>query len=136
MTTLKLIGTYRVSVSDEELQFITEEVTGSRERTQEEVGGLALAEVEVQGARKDFDVGLLHQQGSQQVAHDERYFTVDGLQLIGSDRPDQPDFRVCFFLHYFDPSKTITSPYGDITPAGLTEMPDRLLSVCVYEHPG
>ena len=136
MATLKLIGAYRVQVSDEELRFITEEVTLSAERTQEEIGGLALLEVEVHGAPKDFDVGLFHQEGSEQAAYDERYFSADGLQLLGSDRPDQTDFRVCFFLHYFDPSKKITSPYGDMTPPGLSEMPQRLTEICVYEHPG
>jgi hypothetical protein len=136
MTTLKLIGIYRVPVSEEELRFITQEVTGSLARTREEVDGLALLEVEVHRAAKDFDVGLLHQVGLDQVAYDEHYFSTDGLQLLGSDRPEQPDFRVCFFLHYFDQSKIITSPYGDMTPTGLKEMPERLAEICIYEHPG
>ena len=136
MATLKLIGTYRVQVSEEEVRFITEEVTLSPKRTQEEIGGLALLEIEVRGAPKDFDVGLFHQDGSQQVAYDERYFSVDGSQSLGSGRPAQPDFRVCFFLHYFDASKKVTSPYGNLMPTSLTDMPERLAEVCVYEHPG
>ncbi len=44
-----------------------------------------LLEIEVRGAPPDFDVGLIHQEGSTQVAYDERYFTVDGSQLLGSD---------------------------------------------------
>jgi hypothetical protein len=136
MTTLKLIGTYRVPVSEEELRFITEEVTGNSERTQEEVGGLALLEIEVRGASMDFDVGLLRQEGSDQVAYEERYFTVDGSQSLSLDKPAQSDFRVCFFLHHFDASKNVRSPYGDVTPTRLTDMPDRLSEVCVYEHPG
>ena len=136
MTTLNLIGAYRVRVSEEEVRFITKQVTGSAERTQEEIGGLALLELEVRGAPKDFDVGSFHQDGSEQVAYDERYFSTDGSQLLGSDRPQQPDFRVCFFLHYFDPSKKVTSPYGDVAPTGLTDMPDLLEEICVYEHPG
>lgn len=135
MTTLTLIGVYRVQVSEEELLFMTENITLSPERTQEEVGGLALLEIEVRGAPPDFDVGLIHQEGSTQVAYDEHYFTVDGSQLLGSDLPKQPDFRVCFFLHYFDPSKTITSTYGELTHARLTDMPERLAEICVYEHP-
>jgi hypothetical protein len=136
MTTLKLIGTYRVSVSEEELRFITEKVTGSAEWTREEVSGLALLEVEVRGAPEGFARGEFHQAGSDQVAYDERYFSVDGLELIGSDPPGVADFRVCFFLHYFDPSKGISSPYGDLPAGSLREMPERLAKICVYQHPG
>jgi hypothetical protein len=136
LTALKLIGTYRVSVSDEELQFITDEVTGNEERTREEVDGLVLLELEVRNAPADFDPEKFHQIGSQQVAYDERYFTVEDLELIGSERPGTPHFRICFFLHHFDPSIMITSPYGEMTSTGLADMPDRLASDCIYEHPG
>lgn len=136
MATLKLIGAYRVSVSEEEQRFMTEEVTGSAERTQEELDGLVLLELEVRGARNDFDVGLLHQVDSEQAPYNERYFTVDGLQTLGSDPPAILDFRVCFFMHYFDPSKAITSPDGDLEAPQLGDMPERLSDVCVYEHPG
>lgn len=136
MTTLKLIGIYRVPVSEEEFRFIKDKVTQNLEDAQEAVDGLALLEVEIRGAPNDFDIGLLHQEWTGQVPYDERYFTGDGSQLLGSERPDQPDFRVCFFLHYFEPSTAITSPYGDILPTGLTDMPERLAAVCVYTHPG
>ena len=126
MTTLTLIGAYTVAVSGEELRFITEEVTRNVESAREEVRGLALLEIEVHGASSNFDIGLLHQEGSEQAAYDERYFTVDGLHLLGSDRPDLPDFRVCFFLHYFHPSKKITSPYNDMKATHLKETPARL----------
>ena len=136
MATLKLIGAYRVSVSEEEQRFITEQVTGRAERTQEDLDGLALLELEVRGARSDFDVGSLHQVDSDQAPYEERYFTVDGLHALGSDPPAIPDFRVCFFLHYFDPSKAITSADGDLEALRLGDMPERLANVCVYEHPG
>ena len=136
MTMLKLIGTYRVSVAEEELRFVTEEVTGSEERTQEEVGSLALLEIEVRGASENFDVGLFHQAGSEQAPYDERYFSVDGAQVFGSDRPEVPDFRVCFFLHYFDAAKPVISPDGELVPSGLADLPERLAEICVYEHPG
>ena len=136
MATLKLIGAYRVSVSEAEQRFITEEVTGSAERTQEELGGLALLELEVRGAHNDFDLGSLHQVDSDQAPYDERYLTVDGLQMLGSDPPAIPDFRVCFYVHYFDPTKAISSPDGDLEAPRLGDMPERLSNVCVYEHPG
>jgi hypothetical protein len=58
------------------------------------------------------------------------------MQVLGSDRPAQSEFRVCFFLHYFDLSKRVTSPYGDMRPPAPTDMPQSLEAICVYEHPG
>ena len=67
MTTLKLIGTYRVRVPEEELRFIAEHVTRSAAEAQQEVDGLALLEVEVHDASNDFDIGSFHQDYSDQV---------------------------------------------------------------------
>ena len=136
MTTLKLLGAYRVRVAEEELRFITEHVTGSAERTRRELAGLALLEVEVRGADDEFDVGVLHPPGSDQVPYDERYFSLDGLRLFGAERPDVPDFRVCFFLHFLDVTQPIASPEGDLVPPELAETPQRLAELCIYKHPG
>lgn len=136
MTTIKLIGAYRVSVSPEERHFITAEVTGDAAKTEEELSRLALLEIEVRGARDDFDVGSFHQPDSDQVAYDEQYFSVDGLRPRGQVRPAVADFRVCFFLHHFEISEGITSPYGELKSLALAEMPQRLARVCVYKHPG
>lgn len=137
-TQLKLIGVYRVSVSDEELRWIAEEVTLSMERALEEVGALVLIEMEVRGAPADFDLGRFHQDGSDQVPYDEKYFSIGGSEIVvdGFDTPNQRDFRVCFFLHYFDATKKIVSPYGEFVPTEIMEMPERLRAVCIYEHPG
>jgi hypothetical protein len=138
MTHIRLIGVYRASVSEDELRFIAEEVTLSMQRAQEEIKGLALVEIEIRGATKEFDLLLLHQDGSDQVAWDEKYFSVDGREVLGgsSEKPDQPDFRACFFLHHFEPTKGIVSPYGNLAPSEISEMPERLARVCVYAHPG
>ncbi len=137
MTQLTLLGIYRVQVSDEELRFI-EKVAGSLENAKKLVDGLVLLELEVRGATKEFDLGLLHQVHSYQVAWDERYFAIDGSELATErfERPNQPDYRVCFFLHEFDPILGIVSPYGELSPSKVTAMPERLRKICVYEHPG
>jgi len=125
-------------VSEEELRFIAEEVTGSMERAREEISGLVLVEIEIRGASHEFDIGRFHQDGSNQVAWDEKCFSVDGSKMMadGSKKPDQPHFRVCFFLHYFEPTERIVSQDGEMVPGEVTEMPERLRKVCVYEHPG
>ncbi|MCU0951007.1 MAG: hypothetical protein MUC68_08045 [Burkholderiaceae bacterium] len=108
MATLKLIGAYRVSVSEAEQRFITEDVTASAERTQEELGGLALLELEVRGAHNDFDVGSLHQVDCDQAPMTSATYQSTDYRRSGRTPPAIPDFRVCFFFHYFDPSKAIS----------------------------
>ena len=74
MTSLALIGIYGVRVSDEEMGFIVDEVCGSMAEAEEEVADLALVEIQVSDAADDFDLGLLHQEGSDQAPWDEKYF--------------------------------------------------------------
>jgi hypothetical protein len=136
MATAKLIGIFSVRVSQAEWRWVTENVTGDPKQTEVELGSLALLEVEIRESTADFDVGLFHQADSDQVAWLERYFTSDGLNYLGDTRPEISNFRVCFFLHYFDPERVIVSPYGILQPMAGTEMPKRLSSICVYEHPG
>jgi len=138
MTRITLVGLYRVAVAEKELRFIAEEITGSMSKAKEEVSGLTLVEIEVRGAPADFDVARFRQPGSEQVAWAEKYLSLDGAAVLsdGSRKPAQSDFRVCFFLHRLDASQQIHSPYGSLGPAEVTEMPERLSRICVYEHPG
>jgi len=106
MNSLSLIGTYRVDVSEGEMRFIAEHVCGSMESAFQEVAGLTLVEIVVRNASPDFDIGLLHQEDTDQVAWDEHYFSVDGTELL-NQQPRTGDFRVCFFLHLFQVTKKI-----------------------------
>lgn len=137
MTNIKLLGAYRVAVTDEELEFIAE-VTGGEDEAREFVEQLALIEIEVKEAPADLDLTTWHQEESDQVPYDEVYFSLDGSEILarGFDKPDAPDYRVCFFLHCFDPDRLIFTPYGTLQPIALTEMPAALADVCHYEHPG
>ena len=110
MATPTLIVAHRVSASEQEQRFIIEGVTGGAERMHEELDGPALLGLEVRGARSDFDVGSLREVGSERVPRDERGFSDDGLETLGSDPPAASDFRACFFRPCIDHSRAITSP--------------------------
>lgn len=138
MNSLNLIGIYGILVSDDEMRFIADEVCAGMEEAEQEVAGLVLVEIQVSDASEDFDVGLIHSEGSDQAPWDEKYFSIDGHLLVGdgSKRPPSGEFRVCFFLHRFDPESEIVSPYGHLKCVAVTEMPERLSKICIYEHPG
>jgi hypothetical protein len=136
MTWIRLIGTYTVEVPDSERRWLTEEVTNSVEATEEELAGLVLLEIEVEDESNNFDVGKLRQRDSDQAPWLEMYFSPDGTEFLGLERPPLSRFRVCYFLHHCDPSEPITSPYGTIIPGRPSPTPERLRGECIYEHPG
>lgn len=136
MTHVTLVGTYRVVISAEELEFMAKSVHGI-ENARAEVARTVLVEIEVHGAESDFDIGQFELPWDQ-VAYDEVYFALDGTKFntSGFDRPDAADFRVCFYLHDFDAGDTIITPYGNLKTGALTDIPERLAKHCVYQHPG
>ncbi len=136
MTSLVLVGIYQVNVSAEEMRFVTDEVTQDESLTDHELERLTLLEVLVSEASPGFDVGLLQQEGSDQAPWLERYFSADGQQYLGEQCPSLPEFRVCFFMHFFLPGVALQSPYGNVASTPITAMPARLEHVCKYEHPG
>jgi hypothetical protein len=138
MTSLALLGCYKVDVSPEERSFITAEVTGNEDLTNQELADLVLLELLVSEATSEFDVGLLEQEDSAQAPWLERYFDADGVRYLGEEVPRVSEFRVCFFLHHFQARGAIRSPYGNVPvdAVPVTAVPDRIASVCTYEHPG
>jgi hypothetical protein len=137
MPHLNILGAYFVNVEPSERRWVTDNVTLDEDATDVELGRLALLEVAVESNDSDdFDVGTLHQHGSEQRPWLERYFSADGKHFLGEDRPLQRNYRVCFFLHHFDASKPIVVPTGSLKVDGLSPMPAHLVGVCRYEHPG
>jgi hypothetical protein len=136
MTSLRLVGSYEVPVSQEERQWITDKVTGSAAATDVELQDLALLELEVEDETHVFDLSQLLQQGSQQAPWMERYFSADGIRFLGEVKPALTRFRLCFYWHHCDASALIVSPYGTFMPGVRVPMPERLKRFCRYEHPG
>jgi hypothetical protein len=135
MTKISLIGTYRVTVTDDELQFMAKCLHGV-ENARDELSRTALIEIEVRDADSDFEIGEIDLPWDQ-VPYDEIYFALNGIDVIarGSDKPVVADFRACFYLHDFDAGDTIESPYGDLKTGEIVDLPERLARECVYQHP-
>ena len=123
-----------MSVSELEREFITREVTLDPLKTDAALSDLVL--VEVEDPAHEFDVGLLRQQGSEQVPWLERYFSGDGAEFLAEEKPDLTEYLVCFFIHHFDPSEAIVSPYGVHFSSPSSVLPVRFREACKYEHPG
>lgn len=137
MTQIKLLETYRVTVPDEELEFMSQMMHG-RENALDAISRIVLVEIEVRDADSDFDLGQFVTIGDQ-VPWDEKYFSLDGTSGIpvhSFERPSASNFRVCFFLHEIETGDTITTPYGELELGEPTDMPERLAKICIYESPG
>ncbi len=71
-----------------------------------------------------------------QVAYDERALDASGNSAITesfelSRRPEllEGDVRLVFFMHYLDPVRPISTPFGDVELPSPTDRPDRLPSI-------
>ena len=135
MTQIRLIGTYRVTVDDDELNSIAEIVHGL-DNAREAVATTVLVEIEVLGADTTFDIGEIRVAWNQ-VPYDEVYLDLSGTTVLarGFDKPTTPDFRVCFYLHEFDAGDPIETPLGELETGELTDIPNRLADICKYSHP-
>lgn len=111
-----------------------ESATGEVRR---ELASIALIEAEVRGADDAFDVGDFGQPESEQAPYDEAFLSLDGERILSRfERPREPDFRVAFFLHFFDPSRPLSTSYGEVPVPAPSEMTERLARLVPYEPVG
>lgn len=65
-----------------------------------------------------------------QAAYAEAFLTPTGKKLQvkrnGELPPDVIDFRVAFFLHFYQPAKTLRTSYGELNCPPVAAMPTRL----------
>src|ERR671919_236329 len=81
----------------------------------EELLSVVAFDVSVINADERFDIGDFKQPNSDQVAYDEVYLSKDGRSIKSQTKPNDPkNFRVYFFLHYYDKSKPLLSSYGTV----------------------
>jgi hypothetical protein len=71
------------------------------------------------------------------VAYDEQLLSDDGRRLRGSllTKNTADTLRFAFFLHQYDPNKSILTSYGPVTPPEPTPIPPRLARLMVYQPP-
>jgi len=132
---LEVVGVNKVEC-DEQAFNDAVECSGDEATARAELGSIVLIECDVQNADGRFDVGDFCQEGSDQVAHAEVFLDAAGNLIAQSfERPDVNSFRVCFYLHYFEPAKPLRTSYGPRALPTVEPLPERL-SVIVppYEY--
>ena len=128
MTFVDFIGAYRVEPPESEWEAAIK-CHGDRKWAAEELDTLALVELEVRGAKKDFDITDIKQPHTQCVPYNESFFDVVTLNPIETESykiPAVPNFRVAFHLHHYDPSSVLETPFGIVRVAPLSDPPAHL----------
>jgi hypothetical protein len=78
----------------------------------------------------NFYIGDFKQPDSDQVAYDEIYLSSDGRSMVSFTKPNNPhDFRVYFFLHFYDKDKPLLSSYGAVDVPEIQPLPEYLKSL-------
>lgn len=141
---IQLLGVYKVEPTPSlinkswELKFggleLPEEHRQQTEATvRDELSSVYLIEVIVQNRDEYFNINDFTQSGSDQVAYNEIFLTLDGCSVLSRFLdPDDKDLRIAFFLHFFDPHKPLQSSYGELEIPSVHAMPQRLINLAPY----
>jgi hypothetical protein len=129
MATVVPIGVYKVAVPKKEYEYALE-VQADERYVKAELGSVVLIELRITGADERFDVMAFGQEGNLYVPWLEKYYSTDYSTLLADTygKPKEADFILCFYLHFYDPAKPLRTPYGDVNPPPITDMPGRLSS--------
>jgi hypothetical protein len=150
--TIEVLGVYALPVTQDLLQEQTNilygaDLTGeARLRAElicsEQLESTVLVEAIVRDRDDHFQAGDFCQsrddvpRDSWQVAWAEAYLTVDGVTRLEARWPDPPpakNFRVAFFLHYWNLARPLLSSYGELECPPVKDMPERLQRLVPYE---
>ncbi len=94
-----------------------------------------MVDVLISNPDERFDIGDFRQPDSDQAPYNEVYLSPDGLSVISRYKPPAGDnFRVAFFLHFFDPTKPLKTSYGEIPIPPIHNMPEHYKEIIPY-HP-
>ena len=128
MTIVNFIGAYRVNVPPSQYEAAMN-CHDDAEYVKAELGSLALVELDVVGMPEDKNITDFKQPHTPYVPYDESFFSRSTLASLPHERyklPESPDFRVVFYLHFYDPNQPQNTPWGDITLGSLTDVPSHL----------
>ena len=137
---VKVLGAYKVEISDETINKFLEEdygdiLTADEMKKEfalkrEELESVIALDVSIMNADDGFDAGEFTQPDSDQVAYDEVYLSINGHSIESETKPQDPkNFRIYFFLHYFDPIKPLLTSYGKVDIPKVEPLPDYLKSL-------
>lgn len=142
---IRILGAYKIDPTEElfrqamDLKYggvaLTPDQREQVERhVRDELSSAILFEVLVENPNYRFDVGDFSQPGSDQVAYDEAYLSLDGELVVSRLRaPDSELLRIAFYLHFVDPGMPLLTSYGELPVPELQKMSDRLWSLIPYE---
>ena len=125
MSNINFIGAYPVEVPEDEYKLI---VTSSRDpaATKKELDSLALLEIEVLHAPRNFSLLLFKQPHTEFAPYDETYYDAKSLEELGCNKPSIDWFRVAFYLHFYSANQPINTPWGEIRCRELGTLPAHL----------
>jgi len=140
---VKVLGAYKIDMTNEEIKnFLNEsfgkvltpvEIEEQVMLKQAELSSVIALDVSVTNADEKFDVGDFRQPESEQVAYDEIYLSADGCSIESETKPnDLSNFRIYFFLHFYDKSKSLISSYGETEIPEVQTLPGYLKSLHPY----
>jgi hypothetical protein len=128
MPAVRFVGAYRVDVPSSEYDAAMN-CHDDEEYVRAELGSLALLEIEVTGMPKDTSITEFKQPHTKYVPYDESFFdrtTLAPLEHEHYKLPDATDFRVAFYLHFYDPAQPLSTPWGAVPLGPLSDVPSHL----------
>lgn len=149
---IEILGIYRLPVTEdlfrEQFDILygypmsDEDRAQAEEQCREQLSSTVLIEALVENRDKRFSVDDFSQpqdgvpKDNWQVAWAEAFLTLDGNFLLverWQEPPESGDFRVAFFMHFWDEMKPLLTSYGEVTCPPVSEMPERLKTLLPYE---
>lgn len=121
MTCIRFIGAYRVDVPDGAYTAAMN-CHDDAEYVAKELGSLALVELEVSDMPAIGNISEFKQPHTKYVPYDECYFdaaTFETLPHALYKLPEASSFRVAFYLHFYDPSEPLCTPFGSVQVAPI-----------------
>ena len=101
----------------------------------DELRNAVLFELLISNRDQRFKVEDFGQVGSDQAAYDEKYLSLDGKRVVaeGFEIPAGDSLRICFYLHFVDPSRPLRTSYGLNPIPAVKPIPKRLEKLIPYE---
>jgi hypothetical protein len=90
---------------------------GITERVRQEMRTIVLLEFEVRGAStRPLRLEDWHQRYLRYVPYREVYFSLDRRNVIprGREHSEDADFALAFYIHFFDPKRSLVTPHGNV----------------------
>jgi len=141
-------GVYRVPVTDElfaqamalkygGLDLPARARKEAEESVREELSSVVLVDAVVSHGGQEFNPISFGQAHMDQVAYDEAYLSLDDSQIVSRlDCPSGDVCRIAFFLHFYDPQRSLETPFGDVSAPEPQDMPEELAQLLPYDPVG